>query len=218
GQLTEAVRRRPYRVILFDEIEKAHPDVFNMLLQILEEGRLTDAAGRVVDFRNAVIIMTSNLGSQHVGSGSLGLGGTREGADFARTREQMLSELRGTFRPELLNRIDEIIVFEPLTQEEIEQIVDLMLDQVREQLSERKISLEATEPARLFLAKEGFDPEYGARPLRRTIQRLVQNQVARGILQGEYREGDAVVLEVEDGKLVPRLVVPAREQQGAGSD
>ncbi len=218
GQLTEAVRRRPYRVILFDEIEKAHPDVFNMLLQILEDGRLTDAAGRVVDFRNTVIIMTSNLGSQHVRSGSLGLAGGAATEDFARTREQMLAELRKTFRPELLNRIDEIVVFEPLTQEQIEQIVDLMLDRVREQLGERKITLEAAEPARLLLAREGFDPEYGARPLRRTIQRLVENPIARGILQGEYREGDTVVLDVEDDKLVPRLLVPASEKRAAASD
>ncbi len=218
GQLTEAVRRRPYRVILFDEIEKAHPDVFNMLLQILEDGRLTDAAGRVVDFRNTVLIMTSNLGSQHMRSGSLGLGGGVGEEEFARTREQMLGELRRTFRPELLNRIDEIVVFEPLSQEQITQIVDLMLDRVREQLAERTISLDVTEPARLLLAKEGFDPEYGARPLRRTIQRLVENPIARGILQGEYREGDTVVLDAEDGKLVPRLLVPASEKQSAASD
>ena len=218
GQLTEAVRRRPYRVILFDEIEKAHPDVFNMLLQILEDGRLTDAAGRVVDFKNTVIIMTSNVGSLHAQSGSLGLGAGTEEAKFEQTQERMLAELRKTFRPELLNRIDEIVVFKPLTQEQIEQIVDLMLDQVREQLTERRISLDVTEPARLFLAKEGFDPEYGARPLRRTIQRLVQNQVARGILQGEYRDGDTVVLDMEDGKLVPRLLVPAAGKQAAGTE
>jgi len=218
GQLTEAVRRRPYRVILFDEIEKAHPDVFNMLLQILEDGRLTDAAGRVVDFKNTVIIMTSNLGSQHMRSGSLGLGASTEETSFEQTQEQMLAELRKTFRPELLNRIDEIVVFQPLSREQIEKIVDLMLEKVREQLKERQISLDVTEPARLFLAKEGFDPEYGARPLRRTIQRLVQNQVARGILQGEYRDGDTVVLDMEDGKLVPRLLVPATGKQAAGSE
>jgi ATP-dependent Clp protease ATP-binding subunit ClpC len=217
GQLTEAVRRRPYRVILLDEIEKAHPDVFNVLLQILEDGRLTDAAGRVVDFKNTAIIMTSNLGSQHVRSGSLGLAGG-EGEDFKRTREEMLAELRRTFRPELLNRIDEIIVFQPLTKEQIEQIVDLMLDRVREQLSERGIKLESTKQACAFLAKEGFDPEYGARPLRRTVQRLVENPIARGILQGEYREGDTVELDVEKGKLLPRLLVPAAEEQSAGSD
>ena len=208
GQLTEAVRRRPYRVVLLDEIEKAHPDVFNILLQILEDGRLTDAAGRVVDFKNTVIIMTSNIGGQQVRSGSLGL--SANGKDgFAHTKEQMLNELRRTFRPELLNRIDEIIVFHPLTKEHIEQIVDLMLHEVQEQLSERKITLEATDAARSHLAQEGFDPEYGARPLRRTIQTQVQNAVARGILKGEYREGDTVVLDAEDGKIVPRLLVSA---------
>ncbi len=208
GQLTEAVRRRPYRVILFDEIEKAHPDVFNMLLQILEDGRLTDAAGRVVDFKNTVIIMTSNLGSRLMRSSrSLGFGAAQQ-TEFARTREQMLEELRRTFRPELLNRIDEIVVFEPLNEAQIEQIVDLMLARVQEQLRERNITLEATEAARLLLSREGFDLEFGARPLRRTIQRLVENPIARGILQGEYREGDTVVLDVEDGKLTPRLLVP----------
>jgi ATP-dependent Clp protease ATP-binding subunit ClpC len=214
GQLTEAVRRRPYRVILLDEIEKAHPDVFNVLLQILEDGRLTDAAGRVVDFKNTAIIMTSNLGSQQVRSGSIGLaGGGVE--DFARTREEMLAELRRTFRPELLNRIDEIIVFQPLTEEQIEQIVDLMLGRVRAQLAERGIQLESTEQARALLAREGFDPEFGARPLRRTVQRLVENPVARGILQGEYREGDTVELDVEDGKLIPRLLVSAAGRDAA---
>jgi ATP-dependent Clp protease ATP-binding subunit ClpC len=220
GQLTEAVRRRPYRVILLDEIEKAHPDVFNMLLQILEDGRLTDAAGRVVDFKNTVIIMTSNLGSQHVRSGELGLGrgNGSEGADFESTKESMLAELRKTFRPELLNRIDDIVVFHPLARSHVEQIVDLMLDRVREQLDERKIGLEVTEEAKLVLAREGFDPQYGARPLRRTIQRLVENPVARGILQGEYREGDSVALDVEDGNVVPRLVVPASAPREADAE
>ncbi len=215
GQLTEAVRRRPYRVILLDEIEKAHPDVFNILLQILEDGRLTDAAGRVVDFKNTVIIMTSNLGSQHLRSGRLGLGA--DGAEFARTREEMLAELRRTFRPELLNRIDEIIVFEPLSQEQILQIVDLMLDRVREQLADRNVKLQASDEARALLAQQGFDPEYGARPLRRTIQRLVENPIARGLLQGEYRDGDTVVLDVEEGQLVPRLLVPAAQARPSGA-
>ena len=217
GQLTEAVRRRPYRVILLDEIEKAHPDVFNILLQILEDGRLTDAAGRVVNFKNTVIIMTSNLGGQAVRSSApLGFANGAQTADFARTREQMLAELRRTFRPELLNRIDEVVVFHPLTREQIERIVDLMLDRVREQLHERNISLDATEAARALLATEGFDPQYGARPLRRTIQRLVENPIARGILQGEYRDGDTVVLDVEDGKIAPRLLVPAAQAPAPG--
>jgi ATP-dependent Clp protease ATP-binding subunit ClpC len=212
GQLTEAVRRRPYRVILLDEIEKAHPDVFNILLQILEDGRLTDAAGRVVDFKNTVVVMTSNLGSQAVRSAApLGFANGAGTEAFARTREQMLAELRRTFRPELLNRIDEIVVFHPLTREQIEQIVDIMLNRVREQLRERGISLQATEPARALLATEGFDPQFGARPLRRAVQRLVENQIARGILQGEYRQGDTVVLDVEEGKIVSRLLVPSAQ-------
>jgi ATP-dependent Clp protease ATP-binding subunit ClpC len=214
GQLTEAVRRRPYRVVLFDEIEKAHPDVFNMLLQMLEDGRLTDAGGRVVDFKNTVIILTSNLGGQHVRSARMGFG-PGEAADFARTREQMLSELRRTFRPELLNRIDEVIVFEPLSKQQIEAIVDLMLNRVRAQLAEKKMKLEVTEAARGLLATQGFDPEYGARPLRRTVQRLVENPIARGILQGEFRDGDTVVLDVEEGKLVPRLLVPVEGEPAA---
>jgi ATP-dependent Clp protease ATP-binding subunit ClpC len=211
GQLTEAVRRRPYRVVLFDEIEKAHPDVFNMLLQILEDGRLTDAAGRVVDFKNTVIIMTSNLGSRHVKSASLGFG-AEERDDFNRTRDEMLSELRRMFRPELLNRIDEVIVFEPLSKPQIEQIVDLMLDRVRAQLMEKHIKLEATEAARALLATEGFDPEYGARPLRRTVQRLVENPIARGILQGEFRDGDTIALDVVDGKLTSKALARAAER------
>jgi ATP-dependent Clp protease ATP-binding subunit ClpC len=213
GQLTEAVRRRPYRMVLFDEIEKAHPDVFNMLLQILEDGRLTDAAGRVVDFKNTVIIMTSNMGSQHLKATRLGFGASDTSKEFAAQRDGMLAELRRTFRPELLNRIDEVIVFEPLSKEQIEQIVDLMLDRVRTQLSEKKIKLEATEPARELLATEGFDSEYGARPLRRTVQRLVENPIARALLRGEFRQGDTVVLDVQDSKLVPRLLVPLMPQE-----
>jgi ATP-dependent Clp protease ATP-binding subunit ClpC len=216
GQLTEAVRRRPYRVVLFDEIEKAHPDVFNILLQILEDGRLTDSAGRAVDFRNAVIILTSNLGSQHLHATTLGFGKGEE-HNFARTREIMLEELRRVFRPELLNRIDEIIVFEPLTQEQILEIVDLMLSRVQEQLQERHITLQPTQAAKLLLAKEGFDTEYGARPLRRTIQRMVENPLARSLLQGEYHEGDTVELEAEDGGLVPRLLTPAPAEAAGGA-
>jgi len=213
GQLTEAVRRRPYRVILLDEIEKAHPDVFNILLQILEDGRLTDAAGRVVDFKSTVVIMTSNLGSKHLRSPGIGL--TQNGASrYELDGAEVMAELRRTFRPELLNRIDEIIIFHPLSREQIEQIVDLMVGRVRAQLAERRIALQVSAEGRALLAREGFDPEYGARPLRRTIQRLVENPIARGILQGEFREGDTVVLEVEEGKLVPRLLVATTERGG----
>jgi ATP-dependent Clp protease ATP-binding subunit ClpC len=209
GQLTEAVRRRPYRVVLFDEIEKAHPEVFNILLQILEDGRLTDNAGRMVDFKNTVIIMTSNIGSRHVRA-SVGFAEPGEEArdSYEEMRKEMLDDLRRTFRPELLNRIDEIIVFHPLSQEEIRQIVDLMMDKVRAQLRERGLSLELTEEARTLLSEEGFDENYGARPLRRAIQRLVENPISRGLLEGAFREGDTIRLEVEEGKIVPRKAAP----------
>ncbi|NIM06369.1 MAG: AAA domain-containing protein [Armatimonadetes bacterium] len=207
GQLTEAVRRRPYRVVLFDEIEKAHADVFNILLQILEDGRLTDAAGRAVDFKNTVIIMTSNVGSMH-SEAAIGFE-RREGTDYEKMRSRMLEELRGTMRPELLNRIDEIIVFHPLGEKEIEQIVDLMVNRVADSLADRGMKLRLSEAARKLLAEKGFDPVYGARPLRRTVQRLVENPVSKGILEGQFRDGDTVVLDVEDGNIVPRLLVSA---------
>jgi ATP-dependent Clp protease ATP-binding subunit ClpC len=213
GQLTEAVRRRPYRVILLDEIEKAHPDVFNVLLQILDDGRLTDAAGRTVDFRNTVVIMTSNVGTgQHARAIGFGADAAPE-ADYDKMKEEMLGALRRVFRPELLNRIDEVIVFHPLTREQIRQIVDLMIGQVRENLGERNLSLELTDAARDLLAQEGFDDEFGARPLRRTIQRLVENPISGGILRGEYRDGDTVVIDVKDGKIVTRLRVPAGDKK-----
>jgi len=210
GQLTEAVRRRPYRVILFDEIEKAHPDVFNILLQILDDGRLTDAAGRTVDFKNTVIILTSNIGtgetSRAIGFGELG---ASTGVRYEEMRERMLDELRRLFRPELLNRLDEIIVFRPLTREQVRRIVDLMIHRVREQLTERKLDLQLTDAARDLLADKGFDETYGARPLRRTIQRLVENPISRGILEGRFREGDTVVVDVEGDTVVPRLREPS---------
>jgi ATP-dependent Clp protease ATP-binding subunit ClpC len=215
GQLTEAVRRRPYRVVLLDEIEKAHPDVFNVLLQILEDGRLTDASGRTVDFKNTVIIMTSNIGTQWMKAAALGFGVEREQADFEAMKARMLEELHRVMRPELLNRIDEIIVFRPLTREQIRRIVDLLVKRVERQLSERKISLQLTEEARDMRAEVGFDEEYGARPLRRTIQRLVENPISSGILRGEFREGDTVVVDVEDGKIAPKLLVPADRAEKA---
>jgi ATP-dependent Clp protease ATP-binding subunit ClpC len=208
GQLTEAVRRRPYRVVLFDEIEKAHPDVFNILLQILEDGRLTDAAGRTVDFKHTLVIMTSNIGSMHT-QASVGFNRRDNGSDYEAMKNRMLEDLRTTLRPELINRIDEIIVFQPLSQEEIKEIVDLMVGRVSRSLADRGIALRLNEPARELLAKEGFDPTYGARPLRRTIQRLVENPVSKGILEGQFRDGDTIVIDVENDNIVPRLLVAA---------
>ena len=202
GQLTEAVRRRPYRVILFDEIEKAHQDVWNALLQILEDGRLTDGQGRVVDFRNTVIIMTSNLGTEFVGRG--GALGFVQGADRQAIADHQKIEkaLRETFRPEFLNRIDEIIIFAPLTMKDVEQIVDLQMAGVAERLGEAGIALHLTEPARLWLAEKGYDPQFGARPLRRAIQRFIENPLSVQLLKGDFRHGDLVVIDEMGGQLI----------------
>ncbi len=212
GQLTEAVRRRPYRVILLDEIEKAHPDVFNILLQILEDGRLTDNAGRVVDFKNTVIIMTSNIGSQYITPPPEDATPEQAAKHYEQMRNTVVAELQAVFRPELLNRIDEIIVFHSLTSKEIREIVDLMLAQVGERLRERHITLEATEAAKDFLAQEGYDPQFGARPLRRVIQRLIETPIAAGMLRGEFAEGDTIVVDVEDGELTLRVKVAEEAQ------
>lgn len=197
GQLTEAVRRRPYQVVLFDEIEKAHPDVFNILLQILEDGRLTDGHGRTVDFRNTVVIMTSNVGTQHVRKQApIGFQVAASAqVEQERARDLVLQELKRTFRPEFLNRVDEIIVFSPLTAEEIKRIVDLLVEDVRRRLQEQKVEIELTDAAREWLAREGFDPAYGARPLRRTIQRQVENELSKRLLGGFFKEGDTVVVD-----------------------
>jgi ATP-dependent Clp protease ATP-binding subunit ClpC len=207
GQLTEAVRRRPYRVILFDEIEKAHPDVFNILLQILDDGRLTDGHGRTVDFKNTIIIMTSNIGSHHMARRSLrhiGFEPEGDAYSFEGMKEKVLEELRRSFRPEFLNRIDEIIFFKPLEPEHIKRIVELQLKRVERSLEEQGIKLFVTDRAKELLAKEGFDQEYGARPLARTIQRLLENQIARSLINKEFREGDTVVADVENGSIVLR--------------
>ncbi len=201
GQLTEAVRRRPHRVILFDEIEKAHPDVFNLLLQILEDGRLTDGQGRTVDFRNTVIIMTSNLGTADLSQRPFGLGPSADREQDAGKVTPELSRavheaLRRAFRPELLNRIDETIVFHPLNRGQIGQIVGLLVAQVQERLAERQITCELTEAGCKWLVKEGFDVTYGARPLRRAIQRHLENQLSRGVLSGEFNAGDHIVADV----------------------
>ena len=203
GQLTEAVRRRPHRVILFDEIEKAHPDVFNILLQILEDGRLTDGQGRTVDFRNTVIIMTSNLGTGDLSRQSFGLARSadrEQGAGRVTDEESRAvhEALRRAFRPELLNRIDEIIVFHSLSREQIGEIVGLLVAQVQERLAERRITLELTEAACDWLVDEGFDVTYGARPLRRAIQRHLENQLSRGVLAGEFNEGDHILADLNE--------------------
>jgi ATP-dependent Clp protease ATP-binding subunit ClpB len=190
GQLTEAVRRRPYSVILFDEIEKAHPDVFNILLQILDDGRLTDSHGRTVDFRNTVIILTSNLGSPLI------LEGIQKGLPYERIRDEVFGVLQKHFRPEFLNRLDEIVVFRPLSREQIRQIVDIQLANLRARLSEKRITLELSEAAKDFLAQRGYDPVFGARPLKRVIQRELETPLAKKILAGEIKEGDRVLVDV----------------------
>jgi ATP-dependent Clp protease ATP-binding subunit ClpC len=195
GQLSEAVRRRPYAVLLFDEIEKAHPDVFNILLQILDDGRLTDAQGRTVDFKNTIVIMTSNLGSDRIQQYA------RTGGDFEELKEELMEVLRGSFRPEFINRIDEIIVFRALTDEQLADITQLLLDRLTRRLRAQRIEVEFTEEAVRVLAREGFDPEFGARPLRRTIQRRVENELSRMVLGGSVQPGDKVVVGVADDGL-----------------
>ncbi|MEO7965068.1 MAG: AAA family ATPase, partial [Gemmatimonadaceae bacterium] len=189
GQLTEAVRRRPYQVVLFDEIEKAHPDVFNILLQILDDGRLTDSQGRTVDFRNVVIIMTSNIGSSWI------LEHADENWELVET--QVTAAMRQHFKPEFLNRVDDIIIFKPLGRDQIAYIVELQLTRLRRLLAERKMTLELTPRAKALLADEGYDPSFGARPLKRAIQRLVQNPLALAILEGKFADGDSVVADVD---------------------
>ena len=196
GQLTEAVRRKPYSVVLFDEVEKAHPDVFNTLLQVLDDGRLTDAQGRTVNFRNTVIIMTSNIGSQYLTADAAADGEIKPDA-----RERVLAEMRDYFRPEFLNRLDDIVLFKPLTLAEIEHIVDLMLGDVRSRLADRQMQLEVTEDAKHFIAEQGFDPVYGARPLRRFIARQVETRIGRALLAGDARDGAVIRVDYSGGEL-----------------
>jgi ATP-dependent Clp protease ATP-binding subunit ClpC len=200
GELTEAVRRRPYQVILFDEIEKAHPDVFNTLLQIMDDGRLTDAHGRVVDFRNTVVILTSNLGTGER-AGTIGFHRPQNESERDGLVRSVEEALKRTFRPEFLNRLDDMIVFEPLTKPEITQIADLMFDEVRERLAERQVEFVVSAAARERLVVEGYDPDFGARPLRRTIERRIENPLAKRVLGGEFEAGDRVLVDVgEDGE------------------
>jgi ATP-dependent Clp protease ATP-binding subunit ClpC len=215
GQLTEAVRRRPYTVVLFDEIEKAHPDVFNMLLQILEDGRLTDAKGRTVDFKNTLIIMTSNIGSKVIEKGGGGLGFEFEAneseAQYNRIRNLVNEELKQYFRPEFLNRLDEIIVFRQLTKDEVKEISVILLKEVFGRLAEKGITLDVTEKFKERLVEEGYNPSYGARPLRRAIMRLLEDSLAEEILSGRIKEGDTALVDVDDeGKV---KVAPGKKRE-----
>jgi ATP-dependent Clp protease ATP-binding subunit ClpC len=198
GQLTEAVRRKPFSVVLFDEIEKAHPDVFNTLLQILEEGRLTDSQGRSTDFRNTVLIMTSNLGTQDLRKANVGFGKNDEAMSYQRMRDKVNEALKNHFRPEFLNRIDEVIVFHELGMPEVVQMVDLMAKRLIGQLEGLGLGLELTQPAKELLAKRGYDPQLGARPLRRALQRLVEDPLSEKLLNKEFSAGDIVLVGVED--------------------
>jgi len=205
GQLTEKVRRKPYSVILFDEIEKAHPDVFNMMLQILDDGRLTDSTGRTVDFKNTVIIMTSNVGARDiVDPKRLGFGTMDENAarDYEDMKKNVMGELKRTFRPEFLNRVDEIIVFHPLTKNEIGSIAELMLNEVSKRMKSSNITITYTDEVKAFISERGYDKTYGARPLKRTIQELVEDRLAEEILDGHIKEGDTVSVSLQDNKLV----------------
>jgi ATP-dependent Clp protease ATP-binding subunit ClpC len=204
GQLTEAVRRKPFSVILFDEIEKAHPDVFNTLLQILEDGRLTDSQGHQVDFKNTIIIMTSNLGTRDIQKGP-GIGFAArpdEKMTYEKMKDRVMDELKKSFRPEFLNRIDEVIVFHSLTQEDVKQIVDLLMKRVTEQLKAKDLEIELTDAAKTVLAEKGFDPSLGARPLRRTIQRLVEDPLSEKLLWKEFRAGQTIIVDARDGEIV----------------
>ena len=198
GQLTEAVRRKPYSVLLLDEIEKAHPDVFNILLQILEDGRLTDSQGRTVDFRHAIVIMTSNVGASEIARNTplgFSVGDDDHGMTYDDMKNRVMGELKKVFRPEFLNRIDEVIVFHKLQKDEIKQIVDLLLRRIRQSLAERDLQLELTEGAEDFLVEKGWDPSMGARPLRRAIQRYIEDPLADFVLRAELVEGGTVLVE-----------------------
>jgi len=218
GQLTEAVRRNSYCCILLDEIEKAHPDVFNILLQIFDDGHLTDAKGRRVDFRNSIIIMTSNIGAELIRKGH-GIGFASR-SDEARLQQQsydtmkdkLLGEVKKAFKPEFLNRIDSVIVFHPLNKEQIREIVDLMLTTVTKQLSEKEIKLRVSDDAKDFLGKKGYDEIYGARPLRRVIQDLLEDRISEDILRGNFKAGDIICVDLEEDAIVIHAAPPEEEE------
>jgi ATP-dependent Clp protease ATP-binding subunit ClpC len=210
GQLTEQVRRRPYSVILLDEIEKAHHDVFNILLQIMEDGRLTDSQGRAVDFKNTILIMTSNLGARYIQKGTpLGFGKSQDGLSYKDMKEKVMGEIKKTFRPEFLNRVDDVIVFQELGRDDIKRIVGLMFKRIVDQLKEQAIDVELTEEAKDLLAREGYEPAMGARPLRRAIQRLVEDPLSEGLLSGEFKPGDVITIKAQDGKIEFKKLEPA---------
>jgi ATP-dependent Clp protease ATP-binding subunit ClpC len=227
GQLTEAVRRKPFSVVLFDEIEKAHPDVFNTLLQILEDGRLTDSQGRSVDFKNTVIIMTSNLGTADLRKASVGFAKTSEAVTYEKMKEKVNDALKAHFRPEFLNRIDDVIVFHELTKDEVTEIIDLMIKRVRDQLETQGLGLELTQAAKYHVVEKGYDPTLGARPLRRALQRMVEDPLSEKILWKEFRAGETIIVDVEpdpDGgeplivfRSIEGLQPPPVEMAGAGS-
>jgi ATP-dependent Clp protease ATP-binding subunit ClpB len=212
GQLTEAVRRKPYSVILFDEVEKAHPEVFNLLLQLLDDGRLTDGHGRVVDFRNAVVIMTSNIGSSHIQE----ILEEREhraahwAADMEDLRSRVMEDMRAFFKPEFLNRVDEVIIFNPLTRVLLRQIVDIQVERMKRYLVDQGIDLVLTEEAKDLLAETGYDPVYGARPLKRAVQKEVLNPLAVKLLDGTFAKGDTVETALEEGRMVFRKYGPRK--------
>ena len=211
GQLTEAVRRKPFSVVLFDEVEKAHPDVFNTLLQILEDGRLTDSQGRTVDFKNTVLIMTSNLGTADLRKSSLGFSKTSESVTFDKMKVKVHEALKAHFKPEFLNRIDDTIVFHELTQNEVIEIADFLLVRTVEQLALQGIGLELTKEARVFIAEQGYDPQLGARPLRRAIQSLVEDPLSEKLLWKEFRVGETIVVDLAEGEDGPELKFTAIE-------
>jgi ATP-dependent Clp protease ATP-binding subunit ClpB len=209
GQLTEAVRRKPYSVILFDEIEKAHHDVFNILLQILDDGRLTDSHGRTVDFKNTVIIMTSNIGSNYI----LEFRGTDE-VSYQGMKEEVLAAMRQHFRPEFLNRVDETVVFRSLTEEQLRAIVEIQVRRLQARLTERRIALELTKEAAAYIAKTGYDPVYGARPLKRIIQRDVETPLAKQIIEGKVLDNSTVIADLEGGRIVFKTKPAAVHEAG----
>ena len=201
GQLTEAVRRKPYSVVLFDEVEKAHPDVFNVLLQVLDDGRITDSTGKTVDFKNTILIMTSNIGSQYL------LEGIDENGNITETADNMaMNDLRAHFRPEFLNRLDEIIMFKPLTKGNIGGIIGLLVEDVNKRLADRELSIALTDSAKQFIVENGYDPVYGARPLKRYLQKHVETLAARLILSDGVRAGDVIQIDEQNGKLTASAV------------